>query len=177
MSKTLSYAGIGSRETPASVLKQMRQIAVLLAEQGVVLRSGHAGGADLAFEQGCNAVHGPSEIYLPWAGFNGECRNQIIAQELPTYDTALNIAAQMHPNWQACSRGAKSLHTRNVYQVLGANLDDPVLMVICWTKNAASGGGTGQAIRIAKHFQIPVFDLADPTALDSLITFGNSLSL
>ena len=32
--------------------------------------------------------------------------------------------------------------------------------VICWTKNGKGTGGTGQAIRIAKGFGIPVFDLA-----------------
>ena len=51
---------------------------------------------------------------------------------------------------------------RNSYQVLGRNLDDPVEFVICWTPGGSGSGGTGQAIRIAKDYQIPVFDLGSP---------------
>jgi len=29
---------------------------------------------------------------------------------------------------------------------------------LCWTKNGKSSGGTGQAIRIANDYKIPVFD-------------------
>ncbi|NMA16004.1 MAG: hypothetical protein GX935_02005, partial [Erysipelotrichia bacterium] len=30
--------------------------------------------------------------------------------------------------------------------------------IICWTKNGSGSGGTGQAIRIAKAYDIPIFD-------------------
>lgn len=29
---------------------------------------------------------------------------------------------------------------------------------ICWTKNGSGQGGTGQALRIAKAYNIPIFD-------------------
>jgi hypothetical protein len=41
---------------------------------------------------------------------------------------------------------------------------------LCWTKGAAGGGGTGQAIRIARSRDIPVFDLADPKTLNDVLT-------
>ena len=46
------YAGIGSRQTPPNVQNIMRQVAKELEKKGYKLRSGHAKGADLAFEQG-----------------------------------------------------------------------------------------------------------------------------
>ena len=46
------YAGIGSRQTPAPVLEQMRSIGAAMAEAGWLLRSGAAQGADSAFEAG-----------------------------------------------------------------------------------------------------------------------------
>lgn len=154
---TVYYAGIGSRKTPARVLKAMTRIGASLARQGAVLRSGGAEGADTAFE--CGAVlhgRGPAEIYLPSAGFNGHGSVRFgIAKD----QQALAIAAEHHPNWRALSRYGQWLHGRNVYQVLGPDLQTPSDFVLCWTPGGKGGGGTGQAIRIAKAHSIPVYDM------------------
>ena len=84
---------------------------------------------------------------------------------------ALDVAAHTHPNWKACGIGAQMLHTRNVYQILGMDLDTPVSMVICWTKDGNATGGTGQAIRLATHLAIPVFNLFQVDAVDKLQDF------
>jgi hypothetical protein len=44
-------------------------------------------------------------------------------------------------------------------------------MVICWTSRGLGGGGTGQAIRIAKAHKIPVFDLGKPDIEQPLSDF------
>jgi hypothetical protein len=123
------------------------------------LRSGHADGADLAFELGCDQNQGNKEIFIPWDGFNGATvRSGFI---VPAFtDSVLRMARDNHPAWDRCSTAVKKLHARNAYQILGINLDDPVDMVICWTPNASGSGGTGQAIRIADSLNIPVFDIA-----------------
>lgn len=161
------YAGIGSRETPANILTRMWELGYELAERGWILRSGHAGGADMAFEMGCIAASGTKEIYLPWSGFNG-------APEAPDYISGTNsdhlaIAANFHPAWSRCSAAAKRLHGRNVCQILGSDLNTKADMVICWTKNGLAGGGTGQAIRIARAYGVPVFDLALPAAWQDMV--------
>ena len=155
------YAGIGSRETPQEILVLMAQIAQMLAQEGYVLRSGGAGGADIAFEYGCDQANGAKQIYLPWPGFQGRSTQDPFVVTRITED-ALQLAAHFHPGWNHCSPGAKKLHARNCYQVLGLTLSQPVERVICWTPRASGSGGTGQAIRIARHFNIPVDDLADP---------------
>lgn len=48
--RTMTYAGIGSRETPLSMLKTMTKVADMLAKKGYTLNSGGAIGADVAFE-------------------------------------------------------------------------------------------------------------------------------
>lgn len=48
---------------------------------------------------------------------------------------------------------------RNTCQVLGLNLDSPVKAVICYTPGGSGSGGTGQAIRIAQAYKIPVIDM------------------
>lgn len=145
------YAGIGSRETPPDILALMTKIAVSLAKSGHILRSGGADGADSAFEAGANE----KEIYLPWLGFNGNPSKLLPSKE------AFIMAEKFHPAWHKCSHAARKLHARNCHQVMGKDLKTPSAFIICWTKGALGGGGTGQAIRIAKAHDIPVHDLAD----------------
>ena len=158
-----AYAGIGSRETPTAMQELMVLIGSTLAKRGFTLRSGAADGADIAFETGAKLAGGPTEIYLPWAGFN----NHLHTPCFPGPD-AFDLAAEYHPNWASLSQGAMKLMARNSYQVLGEHLNDPVKMVICWTPRGRGSGGTGQAIRIAQAYKIPVFDLGNAQALQEV---------
>lgn len=155
VSLPLSYAGIGSRETPPDVLASMRQIAGTLEAKGWLLHSGAAPGADSAFESGTSK----REVFLPWKGFEGRSGAGYTVPSGQTKAKAEEIAAAHHPRWQYLTRGAKALHTRNVLQIHGKDLESPVSAVICWTKGGRGEGGTGQAIRIAKGMGIPVLDL------------------
>ena len=148
-----SYVGIGSRETPSDIQKLFAKVATYLSEMQFVLRSGGAKGADKAFEVGCDMVNGLKEIYLPWKGFEGSDSN-LIVDDIKAYE----IAEMYHPYWHNLSQGAKKLQARNSHQALGLDLNSPAKFVLCWTKNGKGSGGTGQAIRIAKAHDIPVFD-------------------
>ena len=148
----MKYAGVGSRDTPVEVLGQMAQLARELGDDGWTLRSGAAGGADAAFESGLLDWHS-REIFLPKARFNGH------PSPLRPTSAAFEMAAAFHPAWHRCNPFARALHARNCHQVLGEQLDDPVAMVVCWTPRGSGSGGTGQALRIARAHEIPVFDL------------------
>ena len=150
------YAGIGSRETPEDVLKVFVNIGRYLATKGYILRSGHAKGADQAFERGCDNAKGLKEIYIPWKRFEGS-DSTLIVSDIKAYE----IAEKYHPYWHNLKDGAKKLQARNSHQVLGKDLNAPSDFVICWTKNGKGSGGTGQAIRIAKVYNIPVFDAGE----------------
>ena len=156
------YAGIGSRETPKDILEVMTRFAGYAESKYLTLRSGHAGGADLAFERGVHNA-GMMQIFLPWNGFNGAYGNQTgytVGFKTPAIEAqAEKLAEQLHPAWDMCSQGARKMHTRNMAQILGPDLNTPVEFVVCWTLNASGAGGTGQALRLAHHLQIPVFDL------------------
>ena len=151
------YTGIGSRTAPTSVCALMTKIAKYMAAKGYTLRSGGAAGADSAFELGADDR---KEIYLPWEGFNFN-KSPL---HPPTTD-AMAMAAQFHPAWDCMQKAAKLLMGRNSHQVMGLDLKTPTERIICWTKGARGEGGTGQAIRIARHHKIPVDDLADPKLL------------
>ena len=156
----LSYAGVGSRQTPVDILCLMKSIATRLAATGYVLRSGGAAGADRAFQSGAGRS---CEIFR--------------AQDATT--EAAEIARQFHPAWHRCGDFAKALHARNAFQVLGRDLISPVKFVICWTPDGAIShagrsirtGGTGTAISIASANSIPVFNLQRPEHLARLLDF------
>lgn len=148
------YAGIGSRETPLIVLNEMTAISRELARLNFTLRSGGAKGADQAFEKGCDELNGKKEIFLPWDGFEG--KKSLF--DLPL--EAFSIAWKFHPNWNALSAGAKKLMARNSQQICGPDCETSMSdFVICWTANGSDKGGTGQAIRIAWCYDIPVYNL------------------
>ena len=148
------YCGVGSRETPPEVLSQMKTLANFLAQYGWLLRSGGAQGADTAFETGCGDGRGSKEIFLPWKRFNGNL------SPLYTQSTeAIEMARDIHPCWNACRFAAKKMHARNVHQVLGKDLVEPVDLVVCWTKRGKVTGGTATAINLAKSRGIPVFNM------------------
>jgi hypothetical protein len=153
------YAGIGSTKTPDNICKLMGAIAYLLYRRGYILRSGGAEGADDAFEKG-TPVMAIMEIFLPWNRYNGKPDTmRLTSMEL---GVARSIAEKYHPNWLACSEGAKKLHTRNTMQILGRGCNSPVKFVICWTPDGKNSGGTGQALRIAEDKKIKVYNLHDP---------------
>jgi hypothetical protein len=168
--KPLTYAGIGSRETPAEMLNLMTSIAQQLETFGWRLRTGGADGADTAFANGC--IPENREIHLPWAGYNGlhpNGQDLIVPRELPeTYE----IAARHHPAWDRLSQGVHRLMARNVTIALGEDLTDHADMIICWTPGARLIGGTAQAMKVGFSYDIPVFnlaDLADQARLDAFV--------
>jgi hypothetical protein len=155
------YTGIGSRSTPYNIIRLIQEISIKLDKNDFLLRSGGAYGADMAFE--INSTK--KEIYLPWSGFNGkshdgisyfdflECSGWLLA------DSTVDI---FHPNPKKLSKSARMLMARNAMQILGSDCKTPSDFVICWTRDGKDIGGTSQAIRIAKHYNIPVLNLGIP---------------
>lgn len=144
------YAGIGSRQTPLQTLLSMTTVAQLLSNKGYVLRSGGAIGADQAFEKGAG---NHCEIFLP-------------RPDAPVWTMICTM--HYHPNPDALSVNAWQLMNRNAMQILGRDGDTPVDFVVCWTKDGKASGGTGQAIRIAKSLDIPVYNLYNNNEVSEL---------
>lgn len=169
------YAGIGARKSPADHLRTMRDLGADLANMGLILRSGGAAGADSAFEEGCASVGGKREIFLPWEGFRGKYSTfDFLEAQERSESRARGIAKQFHPIWDSLTETGRMFHTRNVFQVLGASLDTPSKFIACWTEKGADTGGTGQALRIARFYGVPIFNLALVDA-GSIIEFAKSL--
>jgi len=149
------YAGIGARKTPKNICQKMYNAGKSLSKLGFTLRSGGAPGANIAFETGADAGNGRKEIYLPWKEFN---RNPS-----PRYGTtkeARLLAKEFHPNWENLGNTGRDFMGRNCYQILGQDLTTPCEFILCWTPNGKVVGETGQALRMAKAYNIPIFNFA-----------------
>ena len=142
------YTGVGSRETPLDIQRQMIGFASVLESWDFILRSGHAKGADIAFERGvlndCN-----KKIYS--AGTKMEVDDD-------TWKKSVAIAIAHHPNPGAAMKYI-ALIGRNPFQVLGDDLKTKSDFVICWTANGKDVGGTGTTMRIATAYIIPIYNM------------------
>jgi hypothetical protein len=164
-----AYAAIGSRRTPIEIQLEMTYIANRL-QKVYTLRSGAADGADKAFELG--VTEGNKEIFIPWKGFNN---SDSLLYNVPM--EAMELSKKYHSRWELLSQAAKKLMARNACQVLGYNLDDPVVFVLAWTPDGCESnktrnkdtGGTGQAISIAEAYDIPVINMKNWNWKDRLI--------
>ena len=167
------YTGIGSRETPPGVEPMIQEICTFLNKLEYTLRSGGAPGADSKFETN---FLGEKEIYQPWKGFNGNKSDLFLdSMDIEIVDKARQIAKEHHPSWNNLSEPAKKLMTRNTFQVLGKDLKSPSKFVVCWTQGGGIKGGTGQAMRISKSLNVPIFNLFNKDSMYKLKIFVNSI--
>lgn len=157
------YAGVGSRETPDSILEIMENTAEALANQGWILRSGGANGADQAFAG--KLAKTEKEIFLPWPGYNDLVPGEDGVCLIRPIPAAVQLAGEVHPAWDRCGHGARQLHGRNAHIVLGHDLATPVKFVLAWTPGGKMVGGTALALRLAEREGIPVFNLYNGEAL------------
>lgn len=163
------YTGIGSRSTPPKFKNIMVLLAKKLASKGYILRSGGASGADLAFENGCDYNNGKKEIYLPWKEFNNSKSTLYFDNFDSVPNDVLTLAEKIYgpARWKKIKQSVKMLMARNMYQVLGQNLNTPSSFVICYTPDGCethldrkrTTGGTGQAISVASINDIHVINL------------------
>ena len=175
-----AFAGVGSREAPRTVLKKMEVLAERLARRGMVLRSGAARGADMAFEKGCDTAAGAKEIFLPWDGFSpwgrgGDGRRSVTERGVmtpPDWEKALRITEE---HWDASERpfvslrqGTQKLMGRNACQVLGADLETPAVAVLYWTPEPERGGTT-QALRVARAHGIECIRIDEGKDVGALV--------
>lgn len=165
------YAGIGSRKTPPKVRDQMTLLGTMLEERGFTLRSGNADGADQAFALG---VERAADIWLPDANFNKEFRkvkpfhNYIVGGGSDI--EALKSVIEFHPAPDRLTPKGCLFMARNYRQVIGLNEPNSEF-VIAWTPEGKFAGGTAQAMRIAKKYNIQVVNMFGDYSAQQVINY------
>lgn len=159
-----SFSGIGMRddypiEIQQKINKTIFYTAYALALKGFELRSGHADGTDMRFEEAyqqaiSKGASGKMSIYLPSSYFNGARANGKEYIDASSFDNDILIrqheyTKSLHPYPAALRKNIKSkegepapnelhaitfpekLMARNANQILGKDLQSPVNFVIC----------------------------------------------
>lgn len=174
----IKVATIGTRNLTQEDIKKIECLSFLKGK--VWIRSGGAPGADEKWDE-VLGEKGNKEIFLPGKYFNYfrvKPKNDFYDASEWFDETTWEITEQFHPAPQSLkSNFVKALMQRNIFQVLGKGLDDPVKFVLCvgeGTKTDSFGrirdmsGGTGQAVRIAHHHKIPVINIRDGNGWEHL---------
>lgn len=151
-------AGIGSRQTPPEILAEMKKIGQWARQNKIVVNSGHADGADWAFEQGAQEY---CTAFVPWRGFNIHLRSKASIVVYNPTEEAMKSVFFYHPYPRSLSKTVQLIMARNWAQVMGQDDKTPVNAVICWTRDGKEEGGTSQAMRIAKNKGIPIYNMAE----------------
>jgi len=148
---TMTYAGIGSRQTPPEVLAQITEVAKELSNRFTlntgISFNGKEEGADAAFSKGT------------------ENKNLFSPEKQGSRQKEQAIAKEIHPNPNALSSGGLKLMARNTNQIFGDNLNTPVDFVLFYAKETNGirpEGGTGQAVEMARLKGIPTINMANP---------------
>ncbi len=148
-------------------------------------------GAQTAMKADLEGKYG--EVYKAWKSFNTNPNSllpfetesgyklynwwDICVEDKALIAKAEEIVSEIHPFWKAekdaivagkplektMSKGAKSLHTRNVFQVLGRDLETPSEFLVCYApvdKDGIPKGGTRTAYLLAMDYHIPRFNFA-----------------
>lgn len=178
MSKQIYYTMIGSRNTPEDIMNLMVKFATKACEFNYIGRSGGADGSDSCLEEGVykylssceeSCPEHYMEIYLPWKDFNGRdslCGGYYTLPWMDNHREATKIASEVHPAWDRCKQGARNLHSRNIYQLQGQDLNTPSRFVICWAepkykdrRTEECKGGTGTAVKLGIDNGVEIINL------------------
>lgn len=175
----LIFTGVGHRKgVPDNIRNKAVQLTSWLCARGVKLRTGDADGMDAVFRDAA-----PKEMRQFFAPLNRYNAHPDAIMIKPSeihpcyYSQARDITANTHPYFYNLGDFERELHIRNAFQVLGPELDEPSNFLVCWTKDGAetkttrATGGTGQAIRLAIKYNIPVFNLQTPNFEGRFRTF------
>lgn len=168
------YTGIGSRETPENILNLITKLAKYIDKtEKFTLRTGGARGADTAFEKGVSSNR--INVYYPNIKHLYKNRDKAIIAAKQVWYSPYGIT------WDKLKPFTQELMIRNSYQIFGETFNRKAIskFVICYTKslNKDELGGTGQAIRLAEKFNIPVFNLGnDSLNLKDLKEFIDNLA-
>ncbi|HOK59905.1 MAG TPA: hypothetical protein PK432_02900, partial [Candidatus Dojkabacteria bacterium] len=159
---TMTYAGIGSRQTPQEVLDKMTEVAKYLDDLGYTLNTGktyptklndyliktvHKGNkeaAEKAYKNKQAETERLSKLYGNTVGMDeegadrafsaGASKKNLFSPSDKIGQKEMKVGEEIHPNWSALSAGAAKLMARNTNQVFGENLDKPVDFVLFYAK-------------------------------------------
>lgn len=164
---------VGSRDVPLDELELLIRLGRTVTDVGFGVRSGDAFGSDRAGWYGARQ----SELYdtnntgiYVLQSYKNRKRAQehgfLVAEDYPEkWLMATSLALEARGSWGGIegphNQFKRDLHIRNVYQVLGHTLDQPVQAIFYYAKpvgkveNEKVSGGTNTAVQVARIAEVP----------------------
>lgn len=168
------WTGVGSRIVPTIIADYQAMVGGMMAELGGQLRTGDAFGSDENFLRGYNeaifnmSYMPPAEVYYTRLAnrrglVHDPARGYFEAEQYESFEKAKRIAEKARGSFQNLKDWGIALHTRNVYQVLGTELDKRSWLCILYAEPAGKKGrvkgGTNTALQVAKRFNVPTVNI------------------
>lgn len=171
--KQMSVAIIGSRRITEKQFDYLVKVGEAFARRGWVVRTGCADGADHAGMTGTRNVNPDLlHLFLPWStynkGYQEETDTVTIYDEKQHQEWAKSVSI-FHPAPDKLKQGAFKLMARNYGIIMHGT---PVDVVVAFPISDTDVGGTGQGMRLAKEYEIPLYTVcnrADRLALKQFI--------
>ncbi|QBJ02806.1 DprA-like DNA recombination-mediator protein [Pseudomonas phage Psa21] len=162
-------AGVGSRTVPEWALELMIRLGRTYTDLGYQMSSGDAWDSDRAFLYGAAQSKRYQEIgakvYLHKDGTNGRwIKDNPFYYDASLFDTTVATTARSMAilargsTWGLNETGL-ALHTRNVYQIHGINLDELVKAIYFYAEPLGKtkvSGGTNTALQLAVKAGVPI---------------------
>lgn len=151
-----------------SVKTYLESVGASLVEQGHIITTGNAPGADQCFALGASLIDETKvELYLPWPRFEAKAvlEGNLVYDASAATEQHQWLARQAEYNAQYIAHLVEPLMLRDA--MLIARFGEPVAQVIAWPDfKAPRWGGTGHTIRVARLLSIPVYLLERQCWLD-----------
>ena len=152
------YVITSNKETPSSILEDIRQLVKKLDGLGYVARTDGMDGVDVEVQKITENI----ELYLPWKGFNNK-ESKLYYNDT----TTMQAAKTYHPTFDNLKPAVQAFLGKNARMVLGNKLNSNALFLLCWSEDGAElkkdvvarTGNIGHTILIANSIGIPVFNL------------------
>lgn len=164
---------VGSREVPLDELEVMIRLGRTVTDLGFGVRSGDAFGSDRAGWYGARQSDrydtNLAGIYVLQSYKNRKRAQEhgfLVAEDYPEqWVMATALALEARGSWGGIDGPAnqfkRDLHIRNVYQVLGHSLAEPVKGIFYYAtpvgkvENEKVKGGTNTAVQLARIAEVP----------------------
>lgn len=184
MSEQKYYTGVGTSKAPLKHLTLFALVAEALKEDHI-LRSCEENGSCSAFREG-SAYEG--EMFIPWEEYNGSFSSYITSEfddELIKKAESICLLPEISPEYSEVEDKVKKVMVRNVFSLLGADLNSKSKFMIYYTPKGELSkedcvntpeyktGLTAHQIKIAEYHNIPRFNSAKEEHFDRLLGLAN----
>lgn len=157
------WTAIVGPKTPPDIVGLMMRMASHLTGEGKVLRLPGTGKGSQALIEFAS----DHQLFLPRGRpLHGD--REFSIRQLPTFVQATALATEIFPQWAEYNEFSRSARLSILFALLGADLMAPSEFLFCFSRRTPAEepedehGSDYAALVIAKHLQIPAYNLADP---------------